>query len=192
MSIFNFIKWLHLYARTDRLLSQSNEWLPVNIYSIQTGRINRQILRPCENVNKTFTAHKCRKTNPTGNSASSERMAKYFLTKITAQTKISVLTGPKGMKKRTKSAAREKRFKILLMVKSKKKRTKTVSYETKPKKNKLEILKRYLLVNLTCTLLLHESLLTKWRRAVRFVFDVKKHSALFGPAKVSKEHPEGQ
>ena len=40
-----------------------------------------------------------------------------------AQRKISVLTGPKWTKKRTKSAAREKGFKILLMVRSKKKKT---------------------------------------------------------------------
>ena len=108
-----------MLVRTGFLANQI-AWLPVNIYSIQTGRINRQIFRPCKNVNKTFTAHKCRKTNLTGNSASLTRMAKCFLTKMTAQTKISVLTGPKRTKKRTKSAAREKGFKILLMVRSKK------------------------------------------------------------------------
>ena len=46
-----------------------------------------------------------------------------------AQTIISVLTGPKGTKKRTRSAAREKGFKNGLMVVKKKKR-KTV-YKTK-------------------------------------------------------------
>ena len=48
--------------------------------------------------------------------------------KMTAQTKISVLTGPKRTKKRTKSAAREKGFKILLMVRSKKR---NALYKTK-------------------------------------------------------------
>ena len=60
--ILGYIKWLHLYARTDLLLSQSN--CMANIYSIQTGRINRQIVRPCKNVNKTFIVHKCRKNEP--------------------------------------------------------------------------------------------------------------------------------
>ena len=119
---------IYTHVRTGFLANQI-EWLLVNIYSIRTGRINRQIFRLCENVNKTFTAHKCHKTNLTDNSASSSRMAKYFLTKMTAQTKISVLTGPKAMKKRTKSAAREKRFKILLMVKSKKE---IKQYHTRP------------------------------------------------------------
>ena len=107
------------HAQTSFLANQI-AWLPVNIYSIQTGRINRHIFGPCENVNKTFTGHKCRKTNLTGNFVSSTRMAKCFLTKMTAQTEISVLTGPKRTMKRTKSAAREKGFKILLMVRSKK------------------------------------------------------------------------
>ena len=190
MSIFNFIKWLHLYARTDRLLSQSNEWLPVNIYSIQTGRINRQIFRPCKNLNKTFTAHKCHKTNLPGNSASSSLMAKCFLTKMTAQTKISVLTGPKRTKKQAKR--KDSRLYLWSEVKNTVYKTKSDMISCRNREQKAEILKRYLLVNLTRTLLLHDSLQTKWRRAVRFVFDVKKHSALFGPAKVSKEHPEGQ
>ena len=38
-------------------------------------------------------------------------------------------------------------------------------------------------MNLTRALLLHDSSQTKWRRAIRFVFDVKKHSALFELAK---------
>ena len=72
---------------------------------------------PCENVNKTLITQKCRETNLTGNSVSSTRMAKCFLTKMTSQTKISDLTGPiKWTKKRTKWAVRENRFNILLMV----------------------------------------------------------------------------
>ena len=55
-------------------------------------------------------------------------------------------------------------------------------YLTK-EKEKAEISKRYLLVILTRTLLLHDSSQTNWRQAVRFVF---------GRAKVSKEHPKGQ
>ena len=93
---------------------------------------------------------------------------------MTAQTKISVLSTPK-------LAARDKRFKILFMVRSKKTQC------TRPIKSGLNLFSRYLakekesrnieailLVNLTRTLLLHDSLQTKWRRAVRFVFDVKK------------------
>ena len=101
-------------VRTGFLANQI-AWLPVNIYSIQTGCINWQIFWPCQNVNKTFTAHKFRKTDLTGNSASSTRMAKWFLTKMMAQAKISVLTGPKRTMQRTKSAAREKGFNILLI-----------------------------------------------------------------------------
>ena len=68
--------------------------------------------------------------------------------------------------KRTKSAAREKGFKILLMVRSKKtpqyytrpSQTWTYFHDILPKKKKAEILKRHLLVNLALTLLLHDSL----------------------------------
>ena len=57
-------------------------------------------------------------------------MAKCFLTKMTAQTKISVLSTPK--------LARDKRFKILLMVRSKKHKT------TRPLKSGLNWFSRYL------------------------------------------------
>ena len=59
---------------------------------------------------------------------------------MAAQTKICVRTGPKRMMKRTKSAAREKGFKILLMVRSKKTTT-TVSYQSNAD---LNIFSRYL------------------------------------------------
>ena len=128
--IYLFIYLLNGYIYTrvrTGFLAHQIAWWPVNIYSIQTGRINRQIFRPCENVNKTFTAHKCRKTNLTGNSAYLTRMSNCFLTKMTAQTKIPVLTEPK----RTKSAAREKGFNNLLMVRSKKTHTKNTQH-TRP------------------------------------------------------------
>ena len=64
-----------ILALTDRLLGQSKiAWLTVIRYSTQTGRI---ITGKCRNY-------------LTENSASSTRMAKFLLTKMKAQRKISV------------------------------------------------------------------------------------------------------
>ena len=118
---------------------------PIDLSTLRSEKgLNRtccsqRIFRLCVNVNKTFAAHKCGKTNLTGNSASSTRIAKCFLTKMTAQTKISVLTGPKRKKKRTKSAAREKGFKISLIIRSK--NNNNTVYKTK---SYLNIFSRYL------------------------------------------------
>ena len=92
--------------------------------------------------------------------------------------------------KANEEASKEKGSRLYLWseVKNTVYKTKSDMISCRNREQKAEILKRYLLVNLTCTLLLHDSLQTKWRRAVRFVFDVKKHSALFGPAKVSKDN----
>ena len=128
---------------------------------------NFPLLRKCK---QNLHSSQMLQNNLTGNSASSTRMSKCFLTEMTAQTKISVLTGPKQMKKRTKSATREKGFKILFMIRSKKHSIEDqvrlehiFTISCRNREQDVEILKRYLLVNLTRTLLLHDSLQTKWR-----------------------------
>ena len=73
--------------------------------------------------------------------------------------------------KANEEASKEKGFKIILMVRSKTKYSihdkvrleHIFTISCRNREQKAEILKRYLLVNLTRTLLLHDSLQTKWR-----------------------------